>query len=57
MPASAPWPNSGRPVLARSLEAASIRAAAIPPAVALPVSDSSSHETGERAVTALVALR
>jgi hypothetical protein len=37
--ASAPRPNSARPVLARSLEVASIRAAAIPPAVALPVSD------------------
>ena len=40
-PASAPRQNSGRPVLARSLEVASIRAAAIPPAVALPVSDNS----------------
>ena len=32
-----------RPVLARSLEVASIKAAAIPPTVALPVSDIGSH--------------
>jgi len=38
-PASAPRPNSGRTVLARSLEVASTRAAVIPPAVAPPVSD------------------
>jgi len=37
-PASAPRQQLGRPVLARSLEVASIRAAAIPPAVAQPVS-------------------
>jgi hypothetical protein len=36
--------DSGRRVLARSLELASSRAAAIPPAVALPVSDVGTHE-------------
>jgi hypothetical protein len=33
----------GRPVLARSLEVATVRAAAIPPAGALPVADTSSR--------------
>ena len=42
-PASAPRQNLGRPVLARSLEVASIRAAATPAAVALPVSDTRGH--------------
>lgn len=41
--ASAPQPTSARPVLARSLEVASIRAAANPPAVPLPVSDEGGH--------------
>lgn len=41
--ASAPQPTSARPVLARSLEVASIRAAANPPAVPLPVSDKGGH--------------
>ncbi len=40
---SAPWPNSARPVLARSLEVASIRAVAIPPSGRLSPSGTSSH--------------
>lgn len=43
---SAPWPNSARPVLARSLEVASIRAAAIPPSGRLSPSDRSGHARG-----------
>lgn len=36
-----------RPVLARSLEIACIRAVAVPPAVAVPVSDKGSHPPGD----------
>jgi len=53
-PASAPRPVSGRPVLARSQEVASIRAAAIPPAVALPVSDNLGSAAPSRSTAALV---
>jgi hypothetical protein len=52
-PASAPRPNSGRLVLARSLEVASIRAAAIPPAVALPVPDNRGQAIESVGATAL----
>jgi hypothetical protein len=42
-PASAPRPNSTHPVLARCPDVPSTKAAAAPPAVALPVADKGSH--------------
>jgi hypothetical protein len=41
-------------VLARSLEAANIRAAAIAPAVALPVSDTWGHDCAVQAPTSFI---